>query len=566
MQLTRVSALVLLAVVAGCSFAPIDGGVQNVCGGTDECTGSATCDMDRGLCVSNAVESLELALELIPATDPGTDRPNFITAPFEVTGPATRDLQIPSWVEVSGQVRRGDQRVAADLIFTRPGLPGRPVVRVRTTTLNEPLVADGNESDYVVRLEPGQLYDVEVKPRADTMPGSDTPWLRALPPMRFIGVVQTPEAEGATTIRWRAMFPFPDTLDRVCETGVLSGCSLNGAVVSMVDGEPFGQAGLQVRAVAPDGSTVSSTALTEEDGGFLLKVSPNTESYILRVTGGADRPLFPVVDADPAFLSADLRIRVPEPRVIRYIGRVEGPGNRGVASATLAFESSDIGDDGDGVQGSFRSTVTADDEGAFDVELLAGTYDVVITPADLDLAVSTETVGIVPPTSGDTLRGQLFALPRRARLGGSVTAPDMREMPGVAIEAVAADAPMTIVPEARHNRSSEALTFETGQFDLPLDVGAYDLFLRPPASSGFAWVVAPELVVGSVDSTLVARYQVDAPVPLAGDVTGPEGAAVVGGEVRAYAMDDGRFVEVGRARVDELGHYEMLLPPRFMRP
>ncbi len=416
-----------------------------------------------------------------------------------------------------------------------------------------------------MRLEPGQLYDVEVKPRADTMPGTDTPWLRALPPMRFIGVVQTPEAEGATIIRWRAMFPFPETLERPCEADVLSGCSLRGAVVIMEDGEAVGQTGLQVRAVGPDGNTVSSTALTDEEGSFVLKVSPNTESFILRVTSGADRLLFPVVDADPAYLSADLRIRVPEPRVIRYIGRVEGPANRGVASATLTFNSSDIGDDGDGVQGSFRTTVTADDEGAFDVELLAGTYEVVITPSDLDLAVSTETVGIVPPASGDTLRGQLFALPRRARLGGSVTAPDMREMPGVAIEAVASGAPATVVPEAHHNRSSEALTFETGQFDLPLDVGAYDLFLRPPANSGFAWVVAPELVVGRVDSTLVARYQVDAPVPLAGDVTGPEGSSVAGGEVRAYALDEGRFVEVGRARVDEFGHYEMLLPPRFMR-
>lgn len=558
--------LTLASALAACSLPLEPGGVENLCSGDSECVGSV-CDLERGICVADTVVPLEIALQVIPSSDTPDERPNFLTAPFEVTGSATRDLQIESWVQVAGQVRIGAVRVPAELTFSRPGLPGQPDIRIRASTFNEPLIEGDVESDYSVRLEPGRAYDVEILPRADAVSGADTPWLRVLPPLYVEGQLETPPAEdGAMSIGWRASFPFPDSLGMECSSDIRAGCTIHGSVVSMDSEVPVAESGLQVRAVDGSGRTVSSTALTDDDGVFALALSPGARDYVFRVTGGMDRTLFPIVEADPAFLTEDFRIRVPRARVIRYVGRVEGPLDRPATTTTLAFSSSDIANE-DGLVGTFRRTVTADADGEFDVELLEGAYEVVVTPSDIDLAVLTESVRITAPADGDTLQGQLFTVARRARLGGRVTSPDMREMAGVAVEAVAAPTPpSTLAREAQHNRSSEALTFETGQFDLPLDVGAYDLFLRPPAGTGFAWVVAPEFLVGNVDGTLMARYQMDAPVPLGGNVLGANGAPLPGGEVRAFAAVGERFIEVARARVDETGHYELLLPPSLVTP
>ena len=73
--------------------------------------------------------------------------------------------------------------------------------------------------------------------------------------------------------------------------------------------------------------------------------------------------------------------------------------------------------------------------------------------------------------------------------------------------------------------------------------------------------------IGSVDVALADRFDLEAPRPLAGEVLTPEGAPLANAEVRVYgrAPGDERFVEIGRARTDELGAYRVWMPARLAR-
>ncbi len=550
MQKHFASLALLALVLGGCSFKLQQSEVVNLCNTDGDCT-AGVCREAR--CVAEQIEPMELALIVTPV-EPGDDRPAWTSAPFSIDGPTTQNLQLPGWVEMRGQVRQDQQRVAAEVVFMRPGLPGQEEVVFTTNTLAEPLVDDaGEESDFRIWLEAGQAYDVEVRPSA-AMDEDGNPWFRMLPPLHIRGQLSTPEATaGIRSTIWHGQFPYDDTLFEACVRGRTSGCQLQGSVIRMHGDTPEPEGGLQVRAVDPSGEVVSSTAETGPDGAFSLIVSPGVSEYVLRVSGGAERPLFPEIEADPALLSSDLRIRVPEARVLTYEGRIESSENNQVA-ATLEFVSRDVVDDESGLTGAFRATALADG-GEFSVSLLPGTYQVTITPSDLDFAVATQTVTVLSGAS-DIVRGQTFQVMRRARLGGSLEVQD-GHIQGANVEARVIDRDM-------RTRASESMTDETGQFALRLDVGAYDIFLRPPPGSGYAWVIAPDLVVGDVDTTLAAQYRVEAPVPLNGVVQAADGTAVDGVEIRAFARAGERFVEVGRTRADEGGQYELLIPARFM--
>ena len=159
------------------------------------------------------------------------------------------------------------------------------------------------------------------------------------------------------------------------------------------------------------------------------------------------------------------------------------------------------------------------------------------------------------------IRGQLFRVNRRTQLGGSVMANNTTQaFSDVPVEARAA------VADATRNRTSESVTDQTGRFALLLDVGSYDLFLRPGVATGFAWIVAPNLSVGAVDSTLISSYQATPPVPVHGVVRDANDIELAGLEVRAFALSGERYVEVGRSLIDVDGSYEVLLPAGCAAP
>ncbi|MFT5356946.1 MAG: hypothetical protein ACI9KE_004173 [Polyangiales bacterium] len=542
----------LLALLGACSFAGPAAQAVNLCSADDEC-GAGRCEAAR--CVSTTVESMQVVFRVVP-TDTTDLRPLWTSESHQITAPQELNLGVPGWVEVRGQVRFGDERVAAELEFSRAGLPGLPGVVVRTRTLEEALIDDeGNETDYIARLEAGQAYDVLIRPSVVTE-GAE-PWERRLPPLRVLNQLVTPEPiAGVPSAIWRAMFPYGEELRDVCGATRTERCTLQGSVVSMIDMLPQAEEGLLVQAIDEEGNIVSSTSVTDEEGIFSLVIGATGGAYVLRVSAAGARPLFPTIEADPSLLSEDLRIRVPAVRSIEYQGIVEDASGN-AANATLEFVSNDVADEESGLRGSFRANVIAT-EGRFNTILLPGNYDVTITPTDLSFAVGTESIQIAPSMEG--IRGQLFRVDRRTQLGGSVIATNtILALSDVPVEARA-------VADATRNRTSESVTDETGRFALLLDVGNYDLFLRPSVESGFAWIVAPDLAVGAVDSTLISNYQATPPVPVHGIVRDANNNELAGLEVRAFALSGERYVEVGRSRIGDDGSYEVLLPAAFATP
>ncbi len=553
-------ALFLLALLAtGClELAPRSDATENTCLRDADCAAPATCDEARLLCVRPEASPFEIAIEVLPPSDAtGAAAPAWTSSVLRVDSPTTQDMVQPAPLRAVGTVTWNGQRVPADILFRR-ATPSGTVVR-RTTTLPQPMLVAEMEADYEIQLESGATYDIEVRPAAQTMDGTDTPWLRALPPLYF-SAVEAPEIDASSV--WPLPLEYP-AMEIECGSTVQHGCALSGRVV---DEDNVGRAGLQVRAIDTAGRLLSSTALTDEEGAFRILTSPGSDApYVLSVGASDGLRLFPTLRIRPDRLDPDeALIRVPEPRVVAYRGSVESNDGSPLSSATLAFRAQNLFDEETGLTGSFQVTVETNEFGEFDTELLAGQYELVISPASDRLAVSSETIAIMPPVGSDMIQGQLFVLAERARLEGRVRTERREGVEGVAVEAIAVGELLGLDSSARHNRSSVATTDEDGKFDLRLDVGAYDFFIKPPSDINYPWIVLSSQVVSSLELGLENPFELQAPVPVDGTVTTSSGAPLPNAQIRVFGRgtSEERFIEIGRTETDESGYYELLVAPR----
>lgn len=570
--------LVLLSVLAlaGCSFLdPLPPPVSNACVDDDECA-PGICSPE-GRCEAQPQDELEFVLQVAPQIGAGDEpRPGWSTRP-QTFEERDFDFRTPPFADVVGTVRWNGMRVPAEVLFIRPGLPGRPEVVQRFATFAEVEDFAGQDIDFRARVAVGHHYQVEIRPTGEMLQTNGgreerIAWHRILPPWRIDGGMQlfgAPDTADRVTegVNWT----YPEDLEQAClqeqEAPRTKGCRLDGRVVSLQRDENTAEANLQVRAIDNDtGVPVSSTALTDGDGSFSLRLSPTAGAWSLRVTGGSERPLFPNITVNPGLLYGDGQavIQVPRSTPVSYRGRIETFGGDAVVGATVTFVSEESILDERGVRGSFRASAHVDGEGEFDLELVPGDYEVVITPGDDELAVTVDNVSI--SAEAGSLRGQAFRVARRTRLGGVVRALDGQVMSDVAVEAVALGhrGGDVLGSLAHFNRSSSAVSYETGRFDLPLDVGAFDIVLKPPAGSDYAWRVLPNFRVATVDEVLSQTFDMTAPVPLRGRILNSQGEAEAGAQLRVLGKHrDGRFIEIATGRTGEDGRYELLLPPRL---
>ncbi|MDH5492231.1 MAG: hypothetical protein OEY14_09780 [Myxococcales bacterium] len=568
------------ALLGACSFAEAPEGpsVMNECARADQCV-SGVCDAEHAICIEPRSEPMRVGVEVLPASDPGGGTPVRSTFPeIDVASPLGLDLPLQARMTIVGDLRYQGAVVPADLTFVRESrFAAGPSTRTRTSTFAEPTRAeDGSLADFSVGVVAADTYQVEVQPTGEA--------IRRLPPLQV--QVTTGDADLG-----RIDLTYPESLAEPCAGPTSTGCTLTGQVLSLLpDGTREAEDGLQVRAVEIDsGRTVSSTAITGASsldlsllaGAFELVIAPGATPFVFVVTAGEGRPLFPTVSADPAlfFPGETPRILVPRLTPVRYVAQVEDGRAQPVGGATIDFSSSDVFDETLQLGGSFRtsaetlaaSSLEADagaldpDAGRFEVDLLPGTYDVVITPSGDDLGIFVGRLVVVP--SDTPVNGMVFVVPDRSRLGGSIETEDARPVAGAMVRAT----PLTNHlerPESQHNRTSEAQTDATGRFDLPLDVGCYDLTIRPLEGTAFPWIVAPDLRFVDADVIYEDHFRVLLPVPLEGTVTSPDGAPMAGAEIRAYAILEGdtaqpRTVQIGEAISGEDGRYLLLLPPRL---
>lgn len=554
MRPRRASALAILAALAaGCSSLA-DGPPANECASDVDCP-SGTCAVERRMCVAAPPEPLSITLEIVPPEDAAVRAALPASfGPFEVSGP-TSDLSLvlPSSATVRGTLRYVGEPVQASLIFTQVSRPhGAPATRIETQTFAEPVRNDdGSFSDFTVQLQPSQTYELTIQPTGE--------WRSRLPPLRFpymAPIENTQRIEEAFDDYWEDL-PV-----------------VEGRVVDYASGEE--QPGMIVRAIDMTTSRViSSTYTTGTDperspGYFQLRLAPRAELWLFSINASGERieegRPSPTYTLSPGTLHpAAVVLYVPpvSDRVITYTGFVEVAGTRQGVPATLEFTARNVLDDETQVLGSFRAMATANETGAFTVQLLPGTYDVVITPSGTEHGVVRETVDL-SETSAAMVSGQVFEVPRRARFQGTVQTPLGEPVGGAQARGLSRGSTRAgELPEvARYARSSDAVSDTNGNFALPLDIGLYDVVVEPPRGSGWPWALRRDVAIGAAGDSFRYPIELAVPVPLSGRATFADGAPVAMGEVRAYAiLEDGRALQVGRAQTDAEGRFTVLLPP-----
>lgn len=609
---TRASSALLVAILlfSGCSHLDAEG-PSNRCGSDSDCL-SGTCDVERGMCVGSTRTTLTVGIEVLPATDPiygGSVRP-FALEPFEVDEPVEElSLTLMPGIPVSGIVADGlGLPVTADVSFsTSSPIPGLASPTISTQSRSETMRdtrGDGFDYNFATQLLPGRLYDVTVRPTGE--------WASQLPPLR--AMYMSPEADSH---RVELRYPEP------CSAAVMNDPTSTESCLATIYGFVRNAAGdpvdgVSLRVVDPvTGQTLSSTYTTgsgaeavagrfevtlpverwRDQEGWLFRLTPTTA----RLEEHGPQQTFTV--APSALYEDDLgvvTILTPSvPNVVDYAGWVEGPDGMPAIGANLQFVSRDVIDETTGAVGTFTTTATTGgdpercygdgrdaDCGVFEVALLAGTYDIIITPSQSDprqarlgvLRVEERRIDPTPPDGilpGEhvPVMGQLFALDRRAAFGGTVRTAGGEGMLNATVrgQALGTTRDGELPLAARYARTNMSITDMNGLFALDLDVGVYDIVIEPPPGSNYPWLVVPDQAIAS-DATLSNVYELENPVLVTGVAAfenPDEGAApipVANGEVRAYAVletADGstRAVQIGRASTDADGNYTLLLPP-----
>ena len=548
---------------SGCSLV-VDSApdVTNRCADNSDCSDSV-CDSTLGMCVARmGGPSLRIGLEIVAPSASGTTASASAIAPFTVDGAHALDLQIPETVTFPGRVIRVDGTpVDADVIFV-PGsvIPGRSGSTVTVSARAAAVTIGRDRFDYVAELAAQVPYDVTVRPR-----GADA---ETLPPLRLPAPVMAVPGDALT-------LSYPETFT------TLSGVLVDGAYLPI--------AGVTVQAIDPDnGAIVSTTVVSGDDsttdgaGSFTLLLSPGVTRYLLRV-GGVTLPgetPSPTYDVDPMYLVPDMSGRVPvlvpQLRTVLYQGsvNVEGDALARVEGATIELRAAELLDVETGAVGNFRTTpVTTDIDGNFEVLLVPGTYEVVVRPPSTEAAVELgvyATRVTISDATGGILAGQAFELPPRFTYGGSVSTADGRHIAGASVQASARGIDTTggLELAMRFNRTSTTSSDDTGAFSMPLDRGVYDLAVKPPAGSGFPWVLVRDVEIRATTGNFVREVVFDAPVPLSGTLVDSGEAPVEGAEIRAYAIVDvpdfgPRSIEVARTTSAANGSYVLLLPARL---
>lgn len=563
--------LVLVTLLAACSFeADAAATIEvNSCTLDADCGGDARCE--GGMCVARDVpEPLSVMLQVAPVRMPdGSEALPMTLERFLLEGELARGWALPSPVTVSGRIHRSGTSVEAEVRFTpASAVRGVTTVPVVVSTL-ETSVGDG--TDYTVRLLDGVEYRMEVLPLAPELPP--------------VSLLVTAQAEG------RADADF-DALALEARTFRVRGGPAGESLLVRAFDRETGEA-LSSSAPVVDGE--ATLLFAPEPGPFRVEVTVEqeyAEAVALRASSATDcdasAPSYPtfVIDDDAIRTGSDGAgvIELPAlPERIRYEGIVAlcpaaSPGSA-PESLPIDLRSTDVRLEGDtAVRADFVATTSAAvdlGEARFCVEVFQGAYEVVITPpSGLACALFAET-RIIEAPDGVAATGALLELPSSAYLSGSLQTGDGTPIGGATIEvqALGRDEGIELAEDdlsvTRYNRSKQTTSDEAGDFRVPVDVGSYDVLVKPPAGSGYPWRVLYDVAIGAREIDFASVIEVGSPVRIEGDLayTDESSAATAtleGAEVKAFAVvedpfDTERAVPIGKTVADGDGKFTLLL-------
>jgi hypothetical protein len=439
-----------------------------------------------------------------------------------------------------------------------------------------------------VNVPPGR-YDIYVEPKPQ-------PAGACLVPPQLI------RSNMITSGNMRLNIPLP--VPSMFEFHVTGNTALNGWMVDML--EPTSGRVISTRAplTLVKGSksdyvaTLAYSAVTEGS------TTPVQQEQLLRLSPPADAPessaLPTVILARSALALFDpgrgtLSSFTSLPTPIHVIGQVTFGETPTPVPATVTLVANSISGIAPGVLASLVRTVNVGADGQFDVHLLPGKYTVSTVPqSPLDptrpnqLTLAADSREWIVPSSPLEQGGKTIDLSNSLGITGSVVDVAQHYVATAQVQAVAS--PQSIRYDALQEtlggtaavphpafvpRATAGEVGSDGSFALKADPGTFDISVRPNDDTGFAWLVAPNVLVSRLGSAAhFPLLTLPLPVSYSGTVTvgGSDGAStpIPSALIRAYIyLKDGDYtdaahansvVQVAETRADKLGAFEILIP------
>lgn len=570
--------LLVLCLFASCSFdedQPV--AAPNTCTLPTDCASDLSCQ--AGVCVMSAVDTpLAVTLEVTPKRMPDGSQPfPILYGPFGLQN-ARRDsfaLGVPTTID--GIIHSGIELIPAQITFVPTKAP---------PSLAKPIQARSSisklRSMFSVQLLAGVEYRVMVQPTDAQQPPYTTTYT-ADPAMPLdIDYADLPKTTQSFLIR----------------------------------GAPTNH-GLKMRAKSKDGSQILSNTADVGDGRpmltfaqeklpeFKLEISADqSNAPIITVTNGNDdcdgtTPLLPTFTIDDTAFKKeastnvkstngyDLAVDLPTlPEPIEYDGTIQlCEAKKGVDKLLVSLRSSALARASfpQGITASYNVSTTASKTTDtktqnFCARVVPGEYVVLVTPPSaVNCEIFAERRQIVAAqTEPDTLE-----LRTPTKLNGKILDSQMAPIANATIDAIALGIDTnTMVAENDltvpiYNRSRQTSSQLNGAFEFYVDVGVYDLIVKPPAQSGFAWQVQPGLSIGgSRNADFTTRVELGAPALIEGNLRYADGSGkgtLAGAEVHAYTVEDekgpnARGVEIGHTTADENGNVTLFVSPEPQPP
>lgn len=560
------SALLLAcAQLAACSFdsTEMEPHTPNVCTVDTECTTGLSCQ--AGICVTSSDAALSYVLDITPKRMPDGSQPFPLQVGPFLLQDGRSDIELPVPVTLTGTVTDGALPIPAQLTFVPTKLPPA-VARAITARATQP------DGAYSVQLLSDVEYRVVVQP-------TDSSW-----PPHATTLVATDgrlDINYAETTRIKRKF--------------------------LIENAPFDPSlqALQVRARAKQGGQViSSTAPLvggrvelefAQDVPFRLEISP--EQSFARVRFSFDvcdepastLPTFKIDDDAFTWEDSDRTTQVftlPDvPAVVKYQGEIElctGRSGTDPLPVTLTANAVAFARLPAGLSASYSTLTTAlpsDDKLGFCTYALPGDYVVVIPPpSGVNCEIFSEKRRI-EPLAADAEEPEasenVLSLRKPAKLSGVIQDDKMMPIANATIEAVALGLSTDVmlaeddptVPV--NNRSRQTSSDEAGNFALSVDVGSYDLVIKPPSQTGFAWKIQSRLNVAARVGFFTTTVELGAPALIEGRLRYRDGrntSSLSGAEVHVYTVLDpntpeARGIEIGRSTADDGGGVMLLVSP-----
>jgi hypothetical protein len=611
--------LFLLALLAGgCGFTevpPPAGSVAvNSCGDDKPCN-EGTCR--GGMCVANRTLIQTLLVEVTPpTTTPDMGGKAFYERLDSIGG----DIAIGPVGIITGSIAASVdsscefQGPPPDLLDHAPSkdtIPANltfvPSERLLGVSASTYVTASGVEwkadqpYQYRTSLPPGD-YDIYVEPRLDPDPEGEQAASCLVPPF----LVRRQGITGNLTLA--VELPTPTEM-QVVVRGPAGDASLMGWSAAVLDAVSGRVLSAPFRLGEPTTNEFGSDypwtirfipAHVVEDGE--LKVDPEfvgREVIRLSPPAGVVAPSFMferagivltpggphVIDLTPA--TGYSIPASPLPGTVSIQVQTLDPDTNSPVEAAVTLTAESI--EGASPSASFLTTVQVGESGLVSVEVPPGQYLVrAVPPPSLGLAAA-ETSWRVRKIPGVAQGGKSITLPRAPRVTGEAF------LSGVGGPAFGATANAVVSPLAVLQtdvlkrtlgtpptlpRTSAAIVDDDGAFDLEVDPGQYDFFVRPEARSRYAWLVSPQMTV--LDAGLDLKrlklplpyvYRANVVIGIDGETTRVPGALV---RAYTYVTDAGLYtsdisksaavIPVAEARADENGEFELLIPASLDEP